>query len=199
MIDQILLLTAIIALFVIVFFSLKLLKGAAKIGVKKLKGKAYNDEQLDEKTAQYFEKYDEELSSQEEAHKRKAIRPQSKHYRDLDLEVGGLEEGKAVESDGKNPWNDRSDEIDRIGSIFQLGGSGKESMIWRKKKEKLVDHKDDDKKGKKKRKKGDDDHDHGDDHHGSGISFDSRGDKGGFMQMIRTRQDHGHDGGGRIL
>lgn len=116
----------------------------------------------------------------------KAIRPQGNQQRNLDRENGGLEEQEDVQqSSEKDVWDDRSDEIDRVGAIDQLGSTGKKSMVWRKKKEKM---------DAKKHGKAND----RDDHKGSGKNYDSRSE-GGFMTMVKARQDHGHEGGGRIM
>jgi len=128
-----------------------------------------------------------------------SIRPEGYQQRTLDREVGGLEEGKKGtekqaqeeqkhhhEKHVEDVWDKRSDEIDKIGSIDPLAGHDKESMTWRLKKIKL-------KIGK---------HLHRDDHgkHAdeTGKNYDSRyaNQQGGFTQMIKARQDFGHEGGG---
>jgi LPXTG-motif cell wall-anchored protein len=120
--------------------------------------------------------------------KDKSIRPEGFQQRNLDREVGGLEEGdkglketKKVEAEIKDVWDERSDKIDEIGSIDQLGGSGKESMTWKLKKIRL-------KIGKYAIS------DEGQESDTKG--YDSRYAQGGFSQMIKTRQDFDHENGG---
>ena len=72
-----------------------------------------------------------------------AIRPEGYQQRNLDREVGGLEEGeKGVEIEQKevaethidDAWDKRSEEVDKVGAIDPLAGHDKESMTWRLKK-----------------------------------------------------------------
>lgn len=116
----------------------------------------------------------------------KSIRPEGYQQRNLDREVGGLEAGEdsikeikeKIEQHIEDEWDKRSDEIDKIGSIDPLAGHDKESMTWRLKKIRL-------KIGKHLQKGGDQKSD--------SKNFDSRYAGGGFSQMIKARQDYGHD------
>lgn len=116
--------------------------------------------------------------------KNTAVRPQGNQQRNLDREIGGLEEKERKENNEKDVWDGRSEEVDRVGSINQLGGGGKESMIWRIKKTKLDNAKHD--------KKAKDHH-----HEGTGKDYDSRSNQAGFMTMVKARTDH--QSGGRSL
>ena len=116
-----------------------------------------------------------------------SILPENHQQRNLDREVGGLEEGKKGVKEKKDEkekavediWDDRSEAVDEMGSFVPLAGSSKESMTWRLKKIRLGI-------GKHLQKNRD----------GSGTDFDSRGGKQGFSTMIKARQDHENDGGG---
>lgn len=132
------------------------------------------------------------LSLDEKDH---SVRPEGNQQRNLDREVGGLEEGKKrlkendkdiVEQHIEDVWDKRSEEVDEIGSINPVVGDDKESMLWGLKKIRLKigKHLVDDHGGK----------DVGD----SGKNFDSRYAQGGFSQLIKARQDFDreNDGGG---
>lgn len=125
-----------------------------------------------------------------------SIRPESYKQRNLDREIGGLEEGKKsaeqkneieLERHIEDSWDKRSDEIDKIGSINQLAGHDKESMIWRLKKIRLGI-------GKNLTNKKN--------HHkesGLGKDYDSRYEqpgRGTFSQLIKARQDFDHENNG---
>lgn len=130
------------------------------------------------------------LSLEEE---NKSIRPESYQQRNLDREIGGLEEGKKgveekeeqLQKHIEDVWDKRSEEVDKIGAIDPLAGGDKESMTWRLKKIKRDI-------GKHKA----DDHDHDKEAKGSGTHFDSRHAAGGVSQIIKARQDFGHEDGG---
>lgn len=126
--------------------------------------------------------------------KESGIRPEGNQQRNLDREVGGTEEGKIgaeqenkelQEQHIKDAWDERSEEVDKMGSHVPLKGSSKESMLWRLKKAKLE---------AKKAMAG----------IGAGLAtksvsgkeFDSSKQQGGFGQMIKAKQDRGNDLGG---
>ena len=124
------------------------------------------------------------------------IRPENSQQRNLDREVGGLEEGKTGsekenkelhEAHIKDIWDDRSEEVDKMGSHIPLGSTAKKSMIWRLKKAKL-----DGKETIKKTADALEAHSANKD----GKVFDSSKQQGGFKQMIKAREDHGHGMGG---
>jgi hypothetical protein len=64
------------------------------------------------------------------------IFPKNKKLRSLDHEVGGLEENK-IKTSSKDIWDERSEEVDKMGSTNVFNSTGMRSIIWRKKKEKL--------------------------------------------------------------
>lgn len=118
------------------------------------------------------------------------VRPESNQQRNLDRENGGLEvEDKKKERKVTDVWDGRSEEVDKMGSINQLRGTGKESMIWRLKKAAL-DHKKQDKQEKK--------HSAKEEKVGSldGLlkGFDSS-KKASFTQKLKGfKQDQSHEG-----
>jgi hypothetical protein len=82
------------------------------------------------------------------------ILPESNQQRNLDREAGGVEEENSkitAEVSGfenwqksnseKDAWDERSEEVDNMGSINPIGTSAKKSMIWRSKKKKLDEKK----------------------------------------------------------
>ena len=92
-----------------------------------------------------------------------------------------------MQSSEKDVWDDRSEEVDKMGAIDQLGSSEKKSMIWRKKKEKMEEKKMDKAKNASEA--------HHQNKKGSGKDFDSRGQQGGFLTMVQAREDNGKGGG----
>jgi hypothetical protein len=131
--------------------------------------------------------------------KSSAIRPEANQQRNLDREVGGTEEGKVgsekandelQEIHTKDIWDDRSEEVDKMGSHIPLGSNAKKSMIWRLKKAKL-----DGKEAIAKAADAIEAHSI----NKSGKVFDSSKQQGGFKQMIQARQDRSNEndkGGG---
>ncbi len=68
------------------------------------------------------------------------IRPESFQQRNLDLEVGGLEEESKTEISGEDLWDNRSEEVDEMsieGARKSINTTAKRSMIWRIKKNKM--------------------------------------------------------------
>lgn len=119
------------------------------------------------------------------------INPESKQLRDLSRETGGLEVEEDKGLSEKDIWDDRSEEVDRMGSVNPIGNSAKKSMIWRQKKAKL-----DEKKAEKAS-------DAMEAHQQSTKGYNSAlGGNQGFAAKIKAlRQDHTHEnnqgGGGR--
>ncbi len=141
----------------------------------------------------------------ERAEKSAGIRPQSNQQRNLDREVGGTEEGKKgsekendarVEAHIKDVWDERSEEVDRMGSFNPLAGSAKQAMLWLNKKRKL----DAKKHGNSAEILGAASAIKANQKKNVGTNFNSAlaGEQGNFMQMVKARQDHSNDfGGGR--
>jgi hypothetical protein len=124
-----------------------------------------------------------------------SIRPENYQQRNLDREVGGLEGGKRGVKEKKDEpekiiediWDERSGDVDKMGSFIPLSGANKDLTLWKLKKIRL---------GIGKHLK----HDHDEnDKIGVGTHYDSSfGQQGGFSQIIKARQDFGrdNDGGG---
>lgn len=114
------------------------------------------------------------------------IKPTSNQQRNLDREVGGLEEEEQKESSEKDVWDDRSEEVDKMGSINVFKSTGMKSVVWKQKQNRL--------KSKKL-------HDLGADaamvksvknNQGAGASnFD---DMGYVQKLKHLRQDRSHEG-----
>lgn len=79
---------------------------------------------------------------------KKAILPFSGSKRDLSVETGGLEEDKSKgkysnekisssDKEGGDIWDNRSEEVDEMGSTDVFNTTGMRSVVWRKKKERL--------------------------------------------------------------
>ena len=69
---------------------------------------------------------------------KKFIFPKSNKRRDLDLEVGGLEMKKQKQSNEKDIWDDRSEEVDKMGSTDTFNTTGMRSAIWQQKRARLA-------------------------------------------------------------
>jgi hypothetical protein len=66
------------------------------------------------------------------------ISPKNNKQRDLDSEVGGLEMKKQKESNEKDVWDERSEEVDKMGSTDTFNTTGMKSVIWKQKRAKLA-------------------------------------------------------------
>ncbi len=66
------------------------------------------------------------------------IFPKSNKRRDLDVEVGGLEVKKQKESNEKDVWDERSEEVDKMGSTDTFNTTGIKSVIWKQKRARLA-------------------------------------------------------------
>ncbi len=67
------------------------------------------------------------------------VRPNHFHHRDLDVEVGGLEQKEQKEARIDDIWDNRSEEVDEVsieGNRKAINTTGKRSMLWRIKKNK---------------------------------------------------------------
>lgn len=70
--------------------------------------------------------------SEGDFNKKSDILPDGTRRRDLDVEKGGLEMELDVRDRNGDVWDERSQEVDRMGSIDPLNDSAsKRSMIWR--------------------------------------------------------------------
>jgi len=68
---------------------------------------------------------------------KKFIFPKNNKRRDLDLEVGGLEMKKQKQSNEKDIWDDRSEEVDKMGSTDTFNTTGMRSAIWKQKRARI--------------------------------------------------------------
>ncbi len=57
--------------------------------------------------------------------------------RNLDRETGGLEQQEQKESSEKDAWDDRSQEVDKMGSTDTFNTTGMKSVVWQAKKNRL--------------------------------------------------------------
>lgn len=68
---------------------------------------------------------------------KKDIFPKANQQRNLDNETGGVEEEKDSGKSEDDIWDDRSEEVDKMGSTDVFNSSGMRSVVWKKKKERL--------------------------------------------------------------
>ncbi len=64
---------------------------------------------------------------------RNFIFPKNNQVRTLDNEVGGLEQKENANSSSKDAWDDRSEEVDKMGSADTFNSTGIKSFVWRAK------------------------------------------------------------------
>jgi hypothetical protein len=87
------------------------------------------------------ENFTELEQEEDEVQKDDSILPESHHQRNLDRETGGLEQEKRKEISSKDIWDDRSEEVDKMGSVNAFQKGSVKAMIWKYKKEKLEQEK----------------------------------------------------------
>jgi hypothetical protein len=97
------------------------------------------EEQKESKTAEEkIEEVEEKPEVQSIIGKlKKFIFPKNNKRRDLDLEVGGLEMKKQKESNEKDIWDDRSEEVDKMGSTDTFNTTGMKSVVWKQKRARI--------------------------------------------------------------
>jgi hypothetical protein len=101
-------------------------------------------EKKDEESDQRFVKKDEKKTEKKEevdevieALRQSGVRPEGYQQRNLDNETGGLEAEERKEISSKDFWDERSEEVDKMGSVNAFQKSSIKAMIWRYKKQKL--------------------------------------------------------------
>lgn len=117
-----------------------------------------------------------------------AIKPESNQQRNLDRETGGLEaNAEKATFTSEDSWDERSEEVDRMGTNDPLSTGNKKSLRLlqiKKKKQKEEEKKMHQNPPMKTLKTG------------LGKNYDSsKQQSGGFRQMIKARQDFGHETG----
>ncbi len=73
-----------------------------------------------------------------EANSENSIKPESNQQRNLDREVGGLEDEERKESSEKDVWDDRSEEVDKMGSTDTFNTTSMKSVVWKQKRDRLA-------------------------------------------------------------
>ncbi len=73
-----------------------------------------------------------------EASSQNAIKPESNQQRNLDREVGGLEDEEQKENSNKDVWDDRSEEVDKMGSTDTFNTTSMKSVVWKQKRDRLA-------------------------------------------------------------
>ena len=102
-----------------------------------------DDERFIKKDSKEEQKSDIENAAQEAESEgifkkiKKNIFPKANQQRNLDNEIGGVEEEKDSGKSEDDIWDDRSEEVDKMGSTDVFNSSGMRSVVWKKKKEKL--------------------------------------------------------------
>lgn len=69
--------------------------------------------------------------------KKNNIFPKNNQVRNLDIEVGGLEAKERKQTSSEDVWDDRSEEVDEMGSTNIFETTGMRSVVWKKKKKRL--------------------------------------------------------------
>jgi len=149
----------------------------------------------DEDDDQNYIKKDDAEQAEEKAEevikilKNSLIKPESNQQRNLDRETGGLEAKEKKEIHVTDVWDDRSEQVDRMGTNDPLSLANKKSLrlvqIKRKKQKEEEEGKKHPKHQMKTLKTG------------FGKNYDSSKQSGGFRQMIKARQDFSHENGGQ--
>jgi hypothetical protein len=65
------------------------------------------------------------------------IFPKNNQQRSLDVEIGGLESEEKKEISSEDVWDNRSEEVDKMGSIDTFNSTGIRSVIAKRKRERL--------------------------------------------------------------
>lgn len=117
------------------------------------------------------------------------IKPKNNQQRNLDRETGGLEEDEdKKEESEKDVWDDRSEEVDKMGSTDTFNTTSMKSVVWKQKQNRL--------KAKKLHEAGADSATVSAVKNGkvkSGSSFDDMG----YVQRLKNlKQDHSHENNG---
>lgn len=103
--------------------------------------------------------------------------------RNLDRETGGLEAEEQKESSEKDVWDDRSEEVDKMGSTDTFNTTGMRSVVDRAKKQRL--------KAKKHAKEA------AQEGAQAGVGANLLGEKKmTLMEKVKLRQDLSHEKGG---
>jgi len=68
---------------------------------------------------------------------KRLVFPKNNQQRNLARENGGLEADKVSGISAKDAWDDRSEEVDKMGSTDVFNSTGMRSVVWRKKKDRL--------------------------------------------------------------
>lgn len=66
------------------------------------------------------------------------IFPKNNQQRNLARETGGLEAEEKKEISAKDVWDDRSEEVDKMGSTDSFNTSGMKSVVWKQKRDRLA-------------------------------------------------------------
>ncbi|MBM5782643.1 MAG: hypothetical protein FJ368_04395 [Pelagibacterales bacterium] len=75
------------------------------------------------------------------ANLKKVIFPKNNQQRNLSKEVGGLETKKSNSLSSEDIWDNRSEEVDKMGSTDNFNTSEGRSFLWWKKRQKVVQRK----------------------------------------------------------
>lgn len=90
----------------------------------------------DEKKTEKKEKKSSEIEEIVESLRESGVRPEGFQQRTLDRETGGLEAEEHKEISSKDFWDDRSEEVDKMGSVNAFQKSSIKAMIWKYKNQK---------------------------------------------------------------
>jgi predicted nuclease with TOPRIM domain len=98
--------------------------------LEEIMGKLNLKQEDDEDDDQNFIKKDEAQVGE--------VKPESNQQRNLDRETGGLEEEEQKETGENDVWDDRSEEVDKMGSTDTFNTTSMKSVVWKQKKDRLA-------------------------------------------------------------
>ncbi len=107
--------------------------------LEEIMGKLNLKQEDDEDDDQNFIKKDEaQVGVEPQPENQAMVKPESNQQRNLDRETGGLEEEQRQETGEKDIWDDRSEEVDKMGSTDVFNTTGMKSVVWKQKKDRLA-------------------------------------------------------------
>ena len=117
------------------------------------------------------------------------IKPKNNQQRNLDRETGGLEEDEEKKEESeKDVWDDRSEEVDKMGATDTFNTASMKSVVWEQKQNRL--------EAKKLHEAGADSATVSAVKNGKVKSSSSFDDMGYVQRLKNLKQDHSHENNG---